>query len=126
MLKTYLDLLLKSEISDYQNLLSEISHAIKRSNKDKSSEEFLEFIKEEPEFDESKKVIFVYISGLIELLCEDNNLVPPSWIMKSKYFLNTPYTSIHGFVDVAPAYLVCRTRDCFKKRNYFTNENGRR
>lgn len=126
MLKSYLDLLLKSAVSDHQNLLSEIAHTIKRYQKEKSSEEFLDYIGEEPEFIESKKVIFVYISGLIELLCEDNNLVPPKWIMESKYFLSTPYTSMHGFVDTAPEYLVRRTRDCFKKRNYFTNENGRR
>lgn len=125
MLKKYLCLLLNSGITDYQNLMSEIAHSIKRHSRFYSSDEFLTFVDEEPDYVESKRVVFVYIAGLIELLCEDKELTPPSWISKDPYFLDKPYSNIHGFVEQVPQYLANRTRECFSKRNYFTNEDGR-
>ena len=87
----------------------------------KESGEFLKFIEEEPEF--KTKEFGAYICGLIELLCNKGNFEIPNWVLSDKYFLEKPYSSLHGYLRVSEN-LIKVTSEFFSKRNYFTNEDG--
>ncbi|MGV8145237.1 MAG: hypothetical protein ACLKAK_00555 [Alkaliphilus sp.] len=87
-----------------------------------SDQKQLMVIDEPEEYENISLGKYAYISGVVEKLCRDSDIVFPDWVLKEKYFLKEPYFSMDS-KEMLKLILLLESPIEFRMRNVFVNSN---
>ncbi|MCD5413404.1 MAG: hypothetical protein LR001_00130 [Clostridiales bacterium] len=87
-----------------------------------SDQKQLMVIDEPEEYENISSGKYAYISGVVEKLCRDSDIVFPNWVFKEKYFLKEPYFSLDS-KGMLKLILLLESPIEFRMRNVFVNNN---
>lgn len=90
---------------------------------DRSQEERFSLVKDEPEeYNNISQKDYAFLAGVAHKLCREYGIRPPEWVIKDKYFLDSPYFSGEAKGNLRLVLLVESPVE-FRMRNIFTSEN---
>lgn len=107
---------------DFAFATSIISQTLKSFALKRNKNKFYSLVEEEPNFMDFKE-LGVYVSGLVELICNQLGVDTPKWVFNSCYFLDRRFCTLGGYEKI-PKFIASNTLKVFSDRNYYTNERG--